>query len=105
MTWGKYMAPRQQNERASLESRSYLAQTRRRFDLSSTLIEFKSPSMRKRAKPYDKSYRRQYERNRNSINRTTFEYELEKDVAALKTVWQMISSGAARMLNRVLHQI
>ena len=54
--------------------------------------------MRKRANPYDKSYRRQYVRNDNSVNRTTFEYELEKDVAALKTVWQMISSRAARML-------
>ena len=105
MTWGKYVAPRQQNERASLESRSYLAQTRRRFDLSDRLIQIENPSMRKRAKPYDKSYRRQYERNGNSVNRTTFEYELEKDIAALKRVWLMISSGAARMLNRVLHKI
>ena len=105
MTWGKYMAPRQQNERASLESRFYRAQTRRRFDLRSTLIEFKSPSMRKRAKPYDNSYRRQYERNGNSANRTTFEHELKKDIAASKRVLQMISSGAARMLNRALRQI
>ena len=105
MTWGKYVAPRQQNERASLESRSYLAQTRQRFDLSDRLIQIENPSMRKRARPYGKSYRRQYERNGNSVNRTTFEYELEKDIAALKRVWLMISSGAARMLNRVLHQI
>ena len=105
MTWSKYMAPRQKNERASLESRSYRTQTRRRFDLSDRLIEIESSSMRKRVKPYDKSYRRQYERNGNSANRTTFEHELKKDIAASKRVLQMISSGAARMLNRALSQI
>ena len=105
MTWGKYMAPRQKNERASLESRSYGTQTRRRFDLSDRLIEIESSSMSKRARPYDKSYRQRYERNGNSAHRTTFEYELKKDIAASKRVLQMISSGAVRMLNRALRQI
>ena len=99
------MAPRQKNELASLESRYYRGQIRRRSDRRDRLIENGEFHYEQGAKPYDKRYRRQYDRNGNSVNRTTFEYELKKDLAASKRVWQMISYGAARMLNRVLRQI
>ena len=99
------MAPRQENETASLESRSYRGQIRRHLDRRDRLNENEEFQYEQKAKPYDKSYRQQYDRKGNSVNRTTFEYELKKDLAASRRVWQMISYGAARVLNRVLRQI
>ena len=96
------MAPRQKNELATLESRSYRAQIRRRFDRRDRLIENGEFQYEQKAKPYDKSYRRKYDRNGNSVTRSNFEYELKKDLAASKRVWQMISYRAARILKRGL---
>ena len=98
------MAPRQKNERASLESRSNRRQIHRSFNRWEGFIDNSDFQYGQGPVQYDKSYRPRYDRNGDSINRTGFENELEKDLAATKRVWQMISYGAARMLNRVLRK-
>ena len=99
------MAPRQRDERASLESRSNRGQIHRRLNRWEGFIDNGEFQYAQGPEQYGKSYRPRYDQNGDPMRRTGFENELKKDLAATKRVWQMISCGAARMLNRVSRKV
>ena len=79
------MAPRRNTDRAAWETRS------RREPLTRSLRRIEQGPGR------DDGRNRRYDRSR-------VESELDRDIAAMKRVWQMIRAGAVRMVGEIGRQ-
>ena len=98
------MAHRRNVDRAAWETRSHRESMSRRVDR----FERYDDGMDARFERYSDRgvdrYERGYDRYDASHGRHSVESELDRDFAAMKRVWQMIRSGAVRMLGEVGRQ-
>ena len=86
------MAPRRRFDRVPLDSRSY------REPLDGRVERYDRYDVR------DDGYRRGYEPRDARFDRPAGMSDLDKDFAAMKRVWQMIRTGAVRMVGEIGRQ-
>ena len=90
------MAPRRRFDRAPLDSRSYRDPLDRRMERYNG-YDFRDDGHRRGNEPRDARVDRRFDR-------TAGPSDLDKDFAAMKRVWQMIRTGAVRMVGEIGRQ-
>ena len=90
------MAPRRRFDRAPLDSRSYRDPLDRRMERYNG-YDVRDDGHRRGNEPRDARVARRFDR-------TSGPSDLDKDFAAMKRVWQMIRTGAVRMVGEIGRQ-
>ena len=90
------MAPRRRFDRAPLDSRSYRDPLDRRMERYNG-YDVRDDGHRRGNEPRDARVDRRFDR-------TSGPSDLDKDFAAMKRVWQMIRTGAVRMVGEIGRQ-
>ena len=90
------MAPRRRFDRAPLDSRSYRDPLDRRMERYNG-YDVRDDGHRRGNEPRDSRVDRRFDR-------TSGPSDLDKDFAAMKRVWQMIRTGAVRMVGEIGRQ-
>ena len=92
------MAPRRRFDRAPLDSRSY------REPLDGRIERYDRYDVREDRYSREYEPRARYDRDDRRFDRPAGPSELDQDFAAMKRVWQMLRTGAVRMVGEIGRQ-